>query len=78
MSKFGGEAFAGLHGKPTEIWTEEYIDRIYKNQVAMLDKIPFLRGASPWTLMDFDGFLLTFALVPDKTGLLQSERRGFR
>ena len=44
----------------------------------MLDKIPFLRGASPWTLMDFDGFLLTFALVPDKTGLLQSERRGFR
>ena len=53
MSEFGGEAVAGLHGKPTEIWTEEYMDRIYKNQVAMLDKIPFLRGASPWILMDF-------------------------
>ncbi len=53
MSEFGGEAVAGLHGKSSEIWTEEYMDRIYKNQVLMLDKIPFLRGASPWILMDF-------------------------
>ena len=53
MSEFGGEAVAGLHGKADEIWTEEYMDRIYKNQTAMLDKIPFLRGASPWILMDF-------------------------
>ena len=57
MSEFGGEAVAGLHGKPNEIWTEKYQNRIYENQVKMLDKmldkILFLRGTSPWILVDF-------------------------
>ncbi len=53
MSEFGGEAVAGLHGKSTEIWTEEYVNRVYQHQTIMFDKIPFLRGTSPWILMDF-------------------------
>ncbi len=53
MSEFGGEAVAGLHGKPDEIWTEEYQNKIFENQVKMLENIPFLRGTSPWVLMDF-------------------------
>jgi beta-glucuronidase len=53
MSELGGGAKAGLHGAPTERWTEEYQEAIYRQQVTMLKRIPFLRGLSPWILMDF-------------------------
>jgi beta-glucuronidase len=53
MSEFGGESVAGLHGKADEIWTEEYQNRIYENQVKMFDNISFLRGTTAWILMDF-------------------------
>ena len=53
ISEFGGDAVAGLHGKPDEIWTEEFQNNIYENQVKMFDKIQFLRGTSAWVLMDF-------------------------
>jgi len=53
MSEFGGDAKAGLHGAPNERWTEEYQENIYRQQIAMLKQIPFLRGLSPWILMDF-------------------------
>jgi beta-glucuronidase len=53
MSELGGDAKFGLHGAPTERWTEEYQAEIYRQQIAMLKQIPFLRGLSPWILMDF-------------------------
>jgi len=53
MSEFGGGAKAGLHGPATERWTEEYQAAIYKYQFQMFKKMPFLRGLSPWVLMDF-------------------------
>jgi beta-glucuronidase len=53
MSEFGGDAKAGLHGKPDQRWTEEYQANIFKHQLGMLNRIPQLRGMSPWILMDF-------------------------
>jgi beta-glucuronidase len=53
MSEFGGEAKAGLHGRKTDRWTEEYQADIYRHQLGMLNRIPQLRGMSPWILMDF-------------------------
>lgn len=53
MSEFGGDALADRHGDASERWTEEYQESIYKHQIAMLQRIPFLRGTSPWILMDF-------------------------
>jgi beta-glucuronidase len=53
VSEFGGEAKAGTHGAPTERWTEEYQEEIYKHQLAALSKVPFLRGIAPWVLKDF-------------------------
>jgi beta-glucuronidase len=53
MSEFGGDAQQGRHGASDERWTEEYQDAVYTNNFKMLDKIPFLRGATPWILMDF-------------------------
>jgi beta-glucuronidase len=53
VSEFGGDAKAGLHGSEHERWTEEYQANIYRHQFGMLNKIPQLRGMSPWVLMDF-------------------------
>ncbi|GAC1702262.1 MAG: beta-glucuronidase [Candidatus Acidiferrum sp.] len=53
MSEFGGEAKAGLRGAPTERWTEDYQANIYRHQLPMLNRIPQLRGMTPWILMDF-------------------------
>ena len=53
MSEFGGDALFGHHGDPLTRWTEEYQENIFQHQIAMLKRIPFLRGAAPWILMDF-------------------------
>jgi beta-glucuronidase len=53
VSEFGGEAKAGLHGAEDERWTEEYQANLYRHQLGMLNRIPQLRGMSPWILMDF-------------------------
>ncbi|MDE3187869.1 MAG: beta-glucuronidase [Acidobacteriota bacterium] len=53
VSEFGGGAKAGLHGSENERWTEEFQANIYRHQLPMLNKIPQLRGMSPWVLMDF-------------------------
>ncbi|MGA9071101.1 MAG: glycoside hydrolase family 2 TIM barrel-domain containing protein, partial [Terracidiphilus sp.] len=53
VSEFGGGAKAGLHGDENERWTEEYQANIYRHQLGMLNRIPQLRGMSPWILMDF-------------------------
>jgi beta-glucuronidase len=53
MSEFGGDARAGRHGSADERWTEEYQENLYRHQIAMLKRIDFLRGTSPWILTDF-------------------------
>jgi beta-glucuronidase len=53
VSEFGGGAKAGLHGSQNDRWTEEYQAAIYRHQFGMLNRIPQLRGMSPWILMDF-------------------------
>ncbi|HYG81976.1 MAG TPA: glycoside hydrolase family 2 TIM barrel-domain containing protein, partial [Pyrinomonadaceae bacterium] len=53
MTEFGAEAPYGLHGPATRRWTEEFMEKVYEHQVRMLKRIPFLRGTSPWLLMDF-------------------------
>ena len=53
MSEFGGDARYGLHGDELTRWTEEYQENLYRHQINMLRKIPFLRGLTPWILTDF-------------------------
>jgi beta-glucuronidase len=53
MSEWGGGAKSGLHGEATNHFTEEMQAEIYKQQILMLSKIPFLAGTTPWLLMDF-------------------------
>ncbi len=53
ISEFGGDALFGRHGDKSVRWTEEYQKDVYEHQIAMLRKIPSLRGMSPWILTDF-------------------------
>lgn len=53
ISEFGGGAKFGLHGKESERWTEEFQAALYRENLAMLDKIDGLVGMSPWILADF-------------------------
>ncbi len=53
MSEFGGGALQGYHADDQTRFSEEYLEKLYIHQVAMLKKIPFLRGTTPWLLKDF-------------------------
>jgi beta-glucuronidase len=53
MSEFGADALFGSHGDAQTRWTEEYQESLYQHQIAMLKRIPFLRGTTPWILKDF-------------------------
>lgn len=53
VSEFGGGAKYGLHGPENQRWTEEFQAKLYRENVAMLDKIEGLSGTTPWILKDF-------------------------
>lgn len=53
ISEFGGGALYGNHGSNTELFTEEYLELLYRKNLAMLSRIPALSGLCPWCLKDF-------------------------
>jgi len=53
VSEFGAGALQGYHADARTRWSEEYQASVYRYQVAMLARIPFLRGVTPWILADF-------------------------
>lgn len=55
ISEFGSEALYGNHGSSdtASLWTEEHQEQLYKYNIEMFKKIPFLQGVCPWILADF-------------------------
>ncbi len=53
ISEFGADALQGLHGDRAARFTEEYQEDLYRQTLPMLEKIPQLRGLTPWILCDF-------------------------
>ncbi|MDR0863982.1 MAG: beta-glucuronidase [Candidatus Symbiothrix sp.] len=53
VSEFGAGALQGKHGDKSEIWTEEYQAELYKQTLAMYDRVEGFAGTSPWILVDF-------------------------
>lgn len=55
FSEFGGEALYGQSGDSTvtSSWSEEYREKLYKDNLEMFKYIPNLAGISPWILFDF-------------------------
>ncbi|MBR4817283.1 MAG: beta-glucuronidase [Bacteroidales bacterium] len=53
VTEFGGGAVYGRHGAMDQRFTEDYQEYLYIKNIAMLDRMPGLAGASPWILKDF-------------------------
>ena len=53
LSEFGADAQADRHGDDLTRFTEEYQANVYRRQVAMFRRIPFLNGTIAWVLVDF-------------------------
>lgn len=54
FSELGADALAGFHDPQLmRKFSEEYQAEYYRQTLAMADRIPFLRGLSPWILKDF-------------------------
>ncbi|MET0982295.1 MAG: beta-glucuronidase, partial [Telluria sp.] len=56
LSEFGADALAGYRGNGSGAnskFTEAYQAEYYRKTLAMADRIPTLRGMSPWILKDF-------------------------
>ena len=53
VSEFGDGALKGFHGDKHTRWSEEFQENLYKESLAMFDKIEGLSGMTPWILVDF-------------------------
>ena len=65
ISEFGGGALQGFHGSIKERWTEEYQEYVYQQNLKMIEKIPNIRGTSPWILNDFRSPKRVLPLIQD-------------
>lgn len=76
ISEFGAGARQGLHGPPDRRWTEEFQDDLYRQTLAMIDRIDGLAGFTPWILMDFRSPRRLLPGIQDgfnRKGLISSE-----
>ena len=53
ISEFGGGAKYGLHGAKNQRWTEEFQENLYRENIAMIEKIDGLAGTTPLDSKDF-------------------------
>ena len=53
ISEFGADALQGLHADRRTRFSEEYQEDLYRQTLAMLQKMPQWRGTTPWILADF-------------------------
>jgi len=78
VSEFGGGAKAGFHADSLTRWSEEYQEYLYKEGIAMFDKIDAFCGFTPWILFDFMSPLRQLPDVQDgwnRKGLISSDGR---
>ncbi len=70
ISEFGADALWGHHGTAEDKGTLECQAEVYRRQTEELEKIPYVRGMTPWILYDFR--------CPRRTHILQGyfNRKG--
>ncbi|MFN4079442.1 MAG: glycoside hydrolase family 2 protein [Saprospiraceae bacterium] len=76
VSEFGADALFNYRADSLTIWSEDYQEWLYREQLAMLSKIPSWRGVSPWILADFRSPRRNLPGIQDgwnRKGLISSE-----
>ena len=53
ITEFGADALQGLHADALTRFSEEYQEDLYRQTLAMLQRLPHLSGMTPWILADF-------------------------
>ena len=53
ITEFGAGAEAGFHGTKETMWSEEFQAELYKKQLDLIARSPFIQGITPWILIDF-------------------------
>jgi beta-glucuronidase len=53
ITEFGAGAKAGHHGSIHEMFTEEYMDGVYRYQIDAIRRSDYIKGMTPWILYDF-------------------------
>jgi beta-glucuronidase len=53
ITETGADARAGNHGPSHELFTEEHQAETFRQQLALVDQAPYIRGFCPWILYDF-------------------------
>ena len=53
VSEFGGGALQGFYADSLTRWSEDFQEYLYKENLAMFDRIDGLAGMTPWILADF-------------------------
>ncbi len=53
ISETGADGRAGYHSSKSDLFSEEYMEEVYKKQVAILRELHYVKGLSPWILYDF-------------------------
>ncbi len=77
ITEFGAEALSGHMGTTDEFFTEDCQAEVYRKQLDIISKVPYIKGVSPWILYDFrsprrtnkfqKGYNLKGLLSADKT-----------
>lgn len=78
VSEFGGGAIQGFHADSLTRWSEEFQEYLYRESIAMFDRIPGLAGMTPWILVDFQSPLRQLPDVQDgwnRKGLISEKGR---
>lgn len=65
VSEFGGGALQGFYADKLTRWSENFQEYLYKENIAMFDKIDGLAGMTPWILVDFQSPLRQLPDVQD-------------
>ena len=53
VSEFGGGALQGFYADSLTRWSEDFQAYLYRENIAMFDRIDGLAGMTPWILVDF-------------------------
>jgi beta-glucuronidase len=53
LTEFGGDALAGVHADPPEMWSEEYQADLLTHVLDACASRPFVVGTQFWVLCDF-------------------------
>ena len=53
ITETGAAALSGHHGPDDQMWTEEFQERLYREQTKYIPQLQSVRGMSPWILHDF-------------------------